>query len=73
MELTVEYDRLAEWIADVKRIIDIEVHDRGRNKCVGLLFGQLLVAVPALTLQCHWQAMHCQPLLIDSDMCCHAC
>jgi hypothetical protein len=34
VELTVEYSRLAEWISDVKRIIEMDLHESGKAKYV---------------------------------------
>lgn len=32
VELTAEFDQLEAWIADVKKIIDVELHEKGKTK-----------------------------------------
>jgi hypothetical protein len=49
MEFTVEFSRLAEWIGDVKRIINMDLLENGKAKCV-LLF--------CMFCFCHWIQTH---------------
>jgi hypothetical protein len=34
VEFTAEFDQLANWIADVKKIFQVELFENGKTKCV---------------------------------------